>query len=126
MEGTSNSYKSINADTKLFINEDGIRELCSYIDKCSDNISLIFNSVDDEMNNLMECYKSSSENAIKTSYDDFSKNYKLIKENIKSYSEDLNALVIKVKSGDEEIALSISRDFEDIETKIKTIKNKEE
>ncbi len=99
-------------DTVLAINEDNLYQLCLEIDGYTDKIAEIFNNIDNNFNELTEAYKSDSVNALVNSYNEFRKNYAIVKNNVSSYSEDLNELAVKFKSGVKRIALSLEEDSE--------------
>ena len=126
MKNTNQDNEHIDDNTILFINDDELNRLCLEIDKYSDDIATIFSKIDSEIDSLNDYYKSDSTNEIISYYNELRKNYGTIKYNINSYADDLIALSTKIKSGIKDISLQTKSDTEDIETKVKTIKNKED
>ena len=116
----------LNDDLYLGINEKTLAGLCLEIEACSDNIATIFDQIDDSMNELSSYYKSSSLDSIINSYNEFRKNYEIIKNNINSYSADLNDLVIKYKNGAKGVILSIDQKSDDVRSILKTIDDRME
>ena len=109
----------LDSDDYFGVNEKGLYELCLKIEKYSDDLSTIFNEIDKNMEEIKDCYQSSSSSLITTSYNDFRKNYGIIKKNINSYSKDLNAVVKTYKSGVHLISLNVNADAEDVRNQTK-------
>ena len=124
MDELSQDIRHLDQEVFLTINDEELSNLCLEIDKYSDNIALIFNQIDDEMNNLKDSYKANSSIAIINYYNELKKNYSIIKNNINSYAEDLRDLSIKVKSGFKDVALFVRSENEGIKTKIKAINDR--
>jgi hypothetical protein len=115
----------IDSESYLGINESKIYELCLEIDNFKDNLATILGNIDDNMNDVSKFYESSAATSLLNSYNEFRKNYPIIKDNVDSYAEDLKELVVKYKSGAKSIALSFDNQSSDIKTQAKTIDYKE-
>lgn len=115
----------MNTDFLSGVNEGDIRTLGVEILKCSDRISDIFNLIDNKVNELPDYYKSTSCNEFCKSYEEFRKNYEIIKSNIVSYSDDLFRLVDKMKEGLNEVSSMIQNFTEEKKSKAKNIEYKE-
>lgn len=107
-----------------FINEDGIVELMAELDRYTDNISELFDSVDREIGDLPVCYKGSTSESIMNSYQNFRKNYKTIKNNLVSYSDDYAALIRKMKAGTETLSKMFTNFAEDTKLRVKNVVDK--
>lgn len=90
------------------INEDALGELSINILDFSDRISEIFEKIDNQMNSLSTCYQGESYDNLMNYYNNFRKNYQIIKENIVSYSDDLTTLLHHQKENDAYFASIIS------------------
>ena len=104
------------------IKESELADVCVEINKYSDNIADIFSRIDDEFAKLPEVYKSESLSTLLDSYNDFRKNYPIVKSNINSYSDDLTELISKMRSGLLDIEHLFDAYTEGIKTKTKAIK----
>ena len=105
------------------IREEDLLSLCDEILKNADSIYEKFNQIDNKFEEIKEYYSSSSLDTLMSKYQNFKKNYSIIKNNIISYSEDLNELIIKLKSGLQEVATKYDQYSEDIKSKKKAVEN---
>ncbi len=105
------------------IREEDLLSLCDEILKNADNIFEKFNQIDDKFEEIKQYYSSSSLDTLMNKYQNFKKNYPIIKNNIISYSEDLNELIIKFRSGLKDIATKYDQYSENIKSKKKAIEN---
>ncbi len=86
------------------INEPDLGTLSIEILDYADKVSEIFEKIDSEIFSLTNYYKGTSSNKIIEAYDGFRKNYQTIKENIISYSDDLNSLLTHSKDNEKYFA----------------------
>ncbi len=86
------------------INEAALGELSIEILDYTDRISEIFKKIDDNMYRLGNCYQGKCYDDLLRYYENFRKNYPIIKENIISYSDDLIALVRHMNEADAHFA----------------------
>ena len=91
-------------DIYLWINEDNLGSFAMNLLTASDDISEIFSSIDKKMEALKLCFDGKEYDHLMSKYRDFRKNYPVVKNNIVSYSDDLIALINKVRAGDKDIA----------------------
>ena len=106
---------------KNFINEDELVTLISELDNSLDVISGLFDKIDQTISGLPDCYKASASEAIMLSYQEFRKNYKIIKNGLQSYSEDYIALIQKMKSGDTSLSKMLTNFATDTKEKAKKV-----
>lgn len=88
----------------------------------SEKISEIFSSIDSKMSNLEQYYSGAEYQKLMDSYRIFRKNYSLVKTGIVAYSDDLIALINKVKAGDRKLALVVSDLTSEVRKKANEIK----
>lgn len=108
-------------DVKLAIKEDGIANLIVEITDIADEISIIFDEIDDSVSKIKE-YLSCSANAdIDTKYEEIRKNYQIIKNNVISYSNDLVSLNVKMHDGEIQMKNLFNVKTSEITDKIKEV-----
>ncbi len=110
-------------DVELAINEEDLSTLAMDILTISEDVTDIFSKIDAKMDSLKNCYESDEYSALMTKYRDFKKNYSIVKDNIVSYSDDLIAVINKVRTGDRTIAFLIDSITEDTKDKASKIEN---
>ena len=71
-------------------------EILDYFEKIAD----LFDKADKEMNSLGSSFQEASYGVLMGRYNDFRSNYVTIKDNIKSYSEELITLIQRMKEND--------------------------
>lgn len=86
------------------INEEELGNLSMEILNYADDISDIFSRIDSCISKLPSSYDCDVKTKIMNSYDVIKDNYKVVKSNIISYSDDLIELIQKMKEGDEYIS----------------------
>jgi len=111
----------IRNDFRTGIREEDLTNLCIEIVKYSDDISELFGKVDDDMAEAKEIYKGTSADTLFNSYDDFRKNYAIVKSNINSYSDDLTELINKLRNGLTDLSHLFDSYTEGIKTNTKAI-----
>ena len=110
-------------DVRLTIKEDDLSDFAMDLLTTSENVSDLFSSVDLKMQTLKNYFDGSKYDSLMASYREFRKNYAVVKNNIVSYSDDLIAVINKVRAGDQKIASLISQITEDTKQKAKEIEN---
>ncbi len=103
-----------------WINEETLTSLILEIDKYVSNLATIFSDIDSKMYDLGNCYQSTSLTALMTKYNEFRKNYEIVKSNVNSYALDLTSLMNQFKSIDKKIAKEI---YSSDENNLKKLKN---
>ena len=101
-------------DSGFAIREDELSELAIDIIDFNDEI---FNSVDSKMSELKAYYDCSKYYSLVNSYNEFKKNYSIVKQNIVTYSDDLIAVINKFKSGDNDVSVLVESDSMDVKQK---------
>jgi hypothetical protein len=104
-------------DSGFAIREDELSELAIDIIDFNDEIAEIFNSVDSKMSELKAYYDCSKYYSLVNSYNEFKKNYSIVKQNIVTYSDDLIAVINKFKSGDNDVSVLVEGDSMDVKQK---------
>lgn len=97
------------------INEDGLGNLSFEILDYVDDISKIFDEIDSCVDSLPNYLQGDMSLKIIKKYNELSENYTIVKENLRSYSEDLIALIHKTHENEEYSALL----FDELTTEIK-------
>ena len=108
---------------QLAINEEDLSAFAMDLLTISEDISDMFSSIDNKMENLKNYFDGSKYDHLMSSYRTFRKNYSIVKNDIVSYSDDLIALINKVRKGDKDIAFLISQITDDTSKKAKEIEN---
>ena len=111
-------------DIHLTIREDDLSDMAMDLLNTSEEISDLFSSVDTKMDSLKNYFEGSQYNNLMASYRVFRKNYSVVKSDIVSYSDDLIAVINKVRRGDDTIASLIRSITEDTMQKAKEIEEK--
>ena len=109
-------------DNGFAINEDELSELAIDIVDFNDEIAELFNSIDRKMSELKSYYDCSKYYSLINSYNESKKNYGIVKQNITTYSDDLIAVINRFKTGDKDVSLVVSGDYEDVKQKATMIK----
>lgn len=89
----------------------------------SEKISDIFSSIDSKMSSLEHYFSGPEYQKLMDSYRIFRKNYAVVKTGIVAYSDDLIALINKVRSGDRRLALVVNDMTSAVRRKANEIKN---
>lgn len=97
-----------NDDISFAINEGDLSDFAMDILTVSEDAADIFSKVDSKMEALKNCFECSEYDKLMNKYNSFRKSYSNVKASIVSYSDDLIALINKVKAGDKKVALAIS------------------
>lgn len=105
-------------DIVVGINESRLSELALEITDYNDRISEIFDNIDSLMRKLPNSYQGKPCTDLMNYYTSLASSYGPIKQNIKSYSDDLISLIRKLKENDARLAVL----FDDLtaETQAKT------
>ena len=109
-------------DNGFAINEEELSELAIDIIDFNDEIAELFSSIDGKMSELKSYFDCSKYYTLLNSYNEFKKNYAVVKQNILTYSDDLIAVINKFKSGDKEVSLVVAGDYEDVKQKATMVK----
>ena len=104
------------------INEEELSELAIDIIDFNDEIAELFSSIDGKMSELKSYFDCSKYYTLLNSYNEFKKNYAVVKQNILTYSDDLIAVINKYKSGDKDVSLVVAGDCEDVKQKATMVK----
>ena len=112
-------------DTLLAINDETLGTLSLEVLDYVDDISEIFEEIDKQMSSLSACYQGKSRNLISAYYSDVKKNYSIIKNNIKSYSDDFICLINKMQANDKTAGNKAQDYISDIKNKVRSEKNEE-
>lgn len=109
-------------DNGFAINEEELSELAIDIIDFNDEIAELFSSIDGKMSELKSYFDCSKYYTLLNSYNEFKKNYAVVKQNILTYSDDLIAVINKFKSGDKDVSLVVAGDYEDVKQKAIMVK----
>ena len=82
------------------IRENDLGSLSLEIMGCVDRISVIFNRIDSTVNSIPAQYRGESCDELMRSYAKLKAEFPLVKENVKSYADDLVSLLNKMKQID--------------------------
>lgn len=110
-------------EIRLWIDEENLGSFAMNLLTASEDISEIFSSIDNKMEALKIYFDGKEYDHLMTKYRDFRKNYPIVKNNIVSYSDDLIALINKVRAGDDDIAFIIDSLTKYVNEKAKEVKN---
>lgn len=115
----------MNGSNDLFIgiNEGELGEIAIDFVNFNDELSEIFSSIDSKMIELKGAFNSKEYQSLLSQYNDFKKNYSIVKNNINSYSDDLVAIINKVRIGDSNIASLLETKSNDVLDQAKLINN---
>ena len=109
---------------RLFIKEKELNEFAMHVLTVSDELNSIFSDITSKMDELKAYYNGNNYDSLISSYNDFKGNYLRVKDGVVSYSDDLIALIDKVRSGDEMIAFTINQIAEDAKKQAEEIVKK--
>lgn len=109
-------------DNGFAINEEELSELAIDIIDFNDEIAELFSSIDGKMSELKSYFDCSKYYTLLNSYNEFKKNYAVVKQNFLTYSDDLIAVINKYKSGDKDVSLVVAGDCEDVKQKATMVK----
>lgn len=87
----------------------------------ADRTSKLLGDIGSKMEELATHYHGDSYNELMKYYSELQSSYSIIKDNIISYSDDLAALLIKVKENDKTVASLFDEFTVDVKQKIKSI-----
>lgn len=104
------------------INEESLSSLSLEVLDYSDRISEIFDKLDSCMEKLPDYYQGEACTSIINLYNNLRVNYSFVKSNIISYSDDLMALIRKMKESDKYLANLFREYTDDARNKLKSIK----
>ena len=85
------------------INENELSALSLEISDYARKVSGILNKIDNAMSGLQNCYRGPSADAIMQRYGEIKTSFPTVKNNISSYSDDLVALIRKMRAGDKRL-----------------------
>ena len=91
------------------INDEELTSLSEEILKYVDNISSILERLDRSIERLPGCYRGEASDKLMRRYSEIESSFSVLESNLRSYSEDLKALIVKMKEGDQ----SLSRIFQE-------------
>ena len=94
-------------DFNLAIEENKIETLTLELINIADNLSIIFDQIDEKFDTLQEHLKCEAMGTIKEKYQSLKANYSIIKSNAISYSEDMRILNEKMKAGQKYLSSEI-------------------
>jgi len=107
-----------NADITLAIKSGGLEQLTIDFLSIADNISIIFDKLDEKFNTLEEYLKCESMTDIKQKYNTLKANYSIIKENTISYSDDISILNKKMSEGEVYLTNIVNTGTENVNSKV--------
>lgn len=87
-------------DVFIAIRNDDLGEIAIDLMNFNDELSELFSSIDSKMAELKSAFDSKVYIDLMNKYNSFKKNYSIVKNNITSYSDDLIAVINKVRTGD--------------------------
>lgn len=108
-------------DIILGVKEYELSNLSLEILDYSDRISAILDKIDAKMDDLSEHYQGDSYKELMNYYSELRSSYSAIKNNIVSYSDDLAALLIKIKENDKTLASLFDEFTVDVKQQIKSV-----
>ena len=89
----------------------------------NDELSELFSSIDNKMVELKSAFNSKEYQSLMSQYSEFKKNYAVVKNNINSYSDDLVAVINKMRTGDSNITSLLETKSDDVLEQAKLINN---
>ena len=107
------------------VNDKEVNSLSMEILRYSDRISEVFDAIDAKVDELPVYYKATAFDEFLKSYNEFRKNYSIIKSNVVSYSDDLLRLVPKMQEGLDEVSKMYNDYADDKKSKANEIRYKE-
>lgn len=105
------------------INEDELSNLSLEILDYVDRISSIFDKIDLCMEKLPNHYQGEPSDAIIRYYNELTPYYGVIKDNLRSYSDDFMELIKKMQDNDKYLVTLFQNYTDETRNKIKSIKN---
>lgn len=106
---------------KLTIKESEIEELVVEITNIADEISIIFDGIDNSVDTIKEYLSCEANKNIENKYQEIRKNYQVIKNNIISYSSDLVSLNAKMHDGEKYLINKFNAKTAEINAKKKEV-----
>ncbi len=103
------------------INEVELEQLAIELIDYADSISDVMNRINSKMEQLNSCINGECSKGIQNKYSDFKSNYKIAKQNILKYSNDLIALIQKMKDGQLDMAKLFIQETDNINVKSQKI-----
>ncbi len=110
-------------DIVAAINEDDLTSLSLEILDYADRISEIFDKIDSCMEKLPNNYQGQSCTEIINYYKELAAFYPIVKENIRSYSDDFITLIKKMESNDKYLVTLFQNYTDETIKKVKSIEN---
>lgn len=110
-------------DIVIAINEEDLGQFAMDILTLSEDISDLFSSIDTKMNNLKTYFDCEEYQKLMNFYASIHRNYSVVKNSLVSYSDDLIAVINKVKAGDTKLAFMIDEISQLASAKAKEIEN---
>ena len=104
-------------DLKLFLNEDGIKEAAIDVMDIADDVINIFDEIDANFLKLKSSLNCEGYNNINKNYEEISRQFPIIYNNIVSYSDDLVSLLNKSADGKVEIINTLELHTQEINSK---------
>lgn len=104
------------------INEEDLDNFILSIMDAADDISTIFEKIDNEVSRLSEYLKSEALKNILNEYNEIKSNYAIIHDNILTYSDDLIDVKNNMKNGIKNITLKVNIFTEELQDKKKEVK----
>ena len=86
-----------------------------------DNISVLFDKLDSCVEKLPNYYQGEPAKEILNKYKELSSNYSVILDNLRTYPDDLTALIRKMSEIDKDLSNIFVRSTEEIESKLRNI-----
>ena len=87
-----------------------------------DNISVLFDKLDSCVEKLPNYYQGEPAKEIIKKYSELSSNYSVILNNLRTYPDDLTALIRKMSETDKTLSNIFVKGTEEVESKIRNIK----
>lgn len=110
-------------DLFIAIKEDELGEIAIDFMNFNDELSELFSSIDSKMFELKSAFNSKEYQSLLNQYNEFKKNYSVVKNNINSYSDDLVAVINKMRTGDSNITSLLETKSDDVLEQAKLINN---
>ncbi len=111
-------------EINLAINSEGLEKLALDFMTSADNLSILFDKLDEKFETLESYLECDALEVIKEKYQSLKDNYSIIKKNAISYSDDMSILNRKMAEGDREltnIANQGKGTVEDMKSKVKEV-----
>lgn len=101
-------------------NDEGLNNLTLEIRSYKDEISNIFNSLEDSVVNLRDSYKCEAGSVFDQKFNNLKRNFPILKNNLDTYADDL----IRAKDNHSKVDLNSVRTIEQAISNIKDVTNK--